>query len=148
MSFFTKLKERLTRSSSRIEQGIDALVEEAPATEAEHQPAAQTSPPPPPALPLAATPVLPVDVPPEPPASIPPERPGLVGRLFGREARVEEPRRVVDDAMLESLEELLIQADMGVETALRVTASRHGQYRRRTYGPPHVGQRDPHGTGR
>ncbi|KFI31604.1 cell division protein FtsY [Haematobacter missouriensis] len=123
MSFFTKLKERLTRSSSRIEQGIDALVEEAPATEAEHQPAAQTSPPPPPALPLAATPVLPVDVPPEPPASIPPERPGLVGRLFGREARVEEPRRVVDDAMLESLEELLIQADMGVETALRVTAN-------------------------
>lgn len=125
MSFFTKLKERLTRSSSRIEQGIDALVEEAPApaTEAENQPAAQTSPPLPPALPLAATPVLPVDVAPEPPASIPPERPGLVGRLFGREARVEEPRRVVDDAMLESLEELLIQADMGVETALRVTAN-------------------------
>jgi fused signal recognition particle receptor len=49
-------------------------------------------------------------------------RPGLLGRLFGRPA-VEEPRRVLDDAMLESLEELLIQADMGVDTAVRVTAN-------------------------
>ncbi len=49
-------------------------------------------------------------------------RPGLLGRLFGRPA-AEEPRRVLDDAMLESLEELLIQADMGVDTAVRVTAN-------------------------
>ncbi|MBI1171267.1 signal recognition particle-docking protein FtsY [bacterium] len=47
------------------------------------------------------------------------EKPGLIGRLLGRE----EGRRVVDDAMLESLEELLIQSDMGVDTALRVTAN-------------------------
>ena len=46
----------------------------------------------------------------------------LLGRLLGRES-AEEPRRVLDDAMLESLEEVLIQADMGVETALRVTAN-------------------------
>jgi fused signal recognition particle receptor len=47
-----------------------------------------------------------------------------MGRLFGaRPARPEEPRRVLDDAMLESLEELLIQADMGVDTAVRVTAN-------------------------
>ena len=116
MSFFSKLKERLTRSSSRIEQGIDALVEEAPAAEATNHAAVD----PPPALPLSATPVLPVDV---PPASTPSARPGLVGRLFGRDLQAEEPRRIVDDAMLESLEELLIQADMGVETALRVTAN-------------------------
>ena len=43
----------------------------------------------------------------------------LIGRLLGRD----ETRRVVDDAMLESLEEVLIAADMGVETALRVTAN-------------------------
>ena len=49
-------------------------------------------------------------------------KPGLLGRLFGR-ALVEEPRRILDDAMLESLEELLIQADMGVDTAVRVTAN-------------------------
>ncbi len=41
------------------------------------------------------------------------------GRLLGRD----ETRRVVDDAMLESLEDVLIQADMGVDTALRVTAN-------------------------
>jgi fused signal recognition particle receptor len=51
-----------------------------------------------------------------------PAKPGLLGRLFGRTA-VEEPRRVLDDAMLESLEELLIQADLGVDTAVRVTAN-------------------------
>ena len=32
-------------------------------------------------------------------------------------------RRVLDDDMLESLEELLISADMGVDTALRVTGN-------------------------
>ena len=46
-------------------------------------------------------------------------KPSLIGRLLGRD----ETRRVVDDAMLESLEEVLIAADMGVETALRVTAN-------------------------
>jgi fused signal recognition particle receptor len=54
------------------------------------------------------------------PTPEPAARPGLVGRLFGA---TEEPRRVLDDAMLESLEELLIQADLGVDTALRVTAN-------------------------
>ncbi|TKA97927.1 signal recognition particle-docking protein FtsY, partial [Cereibacter changlensis] len=58
-----------------------------------------------------------------------PQRPGLFGRLFGQ---AEEPRRVLDDAMLESLEEMLIEADMGVETALRVTANiAEGRYGRR-----------------
>ena len=47
-------------------------------------------------------------------------KPGLLGRILGRG---DEPRRVLDDAMLESLEDVLIQADMGVETAVRVTAN-------------------------
>ena len=58
------------------------------------------------------------------PATAMPEpeaKPGLIGRLMGR--GVEEPRRVMDDAMLESLEEVLIAADMGVETALKVSAN-------------------------
>ncbi len=50
-----------------------------------------------------------------------PARPGLIGRLFGRGE--DEPKRLFDDAMLESLEELLIQSDMGVDTALRVAAN-------------------------
>ena len=53
-----------------------------------------------------------------PGAPVPAAKPSLIGRLLGQ-----DNRRVVDDAMLESLEELLIQADMGVDTALRVTAN-------------------------
>ena len=49
-----------------------------------------------------------------------PEKPGLIGRLFGTG---DDPRRVLDDAMLESLEDLLIRSDMGADTAVRVTAN-------------------------
>ena len=39
---------------------------------------------------------------------------------------------MLDDAMLESLEELLIQSDMGVETSLKVAASiAEGRFGRR-----------------
>ena len=55
-----------------------------------------------------------------PEASEAADKPGLVGRLFGAG---DEPRRVMDDAMLESLEETLIEADMGVDTAMRVAAN-------------------------
>ncbi|MDP3339503.1 signal recognition particle-docking protein FtsY [Frigidibacter sp.] len=89
MSFFNKLRDRLTRSSSKLGEGLDAIVEEAAEAPA-----------------------------PEPAPT------GLLGRLFKPEAApAEAPRRVLDDAMLESLEELLIASDMGVETALRVTAN-------------------------
>jgi fused signal recognition particle receptor len=84
MSFFKKLKDRLFNSSSKLDAGLEAIVDEAPAS-------------------------------PETPT------PGLLGRLFQRED--DAPRRVLDDAMLEELEELLISADMGVDTALRVTAN-------------------------
>jgi fused signal recognition particle receptor len=36
---------------------------------------------------------------------------------------VEVPRRTLDDAMLEEIEDLLVASDMGVDTALRVTAN-------------------------
>ena len=55
-----------------------------------------------------------------PEASEAADKPGLVGRLFGAG---DEPKRVMDDAMLESLEETLIEADMGVDTAMRVAAN-------------------------
>ena len=54
-------------------------------------------------------------------------KPSLLGRLMGRD----ETRRLVDDEMLESLEDLLIQADLGVDTALRVTANIAGAWRGR-----------------
>jgi fused signal recognition particle receptor len=57
---------------------------------------------------------------PEPQPEPEPAKPGLIGRLLGQ---TETPRRVLDDAMLESLEDVLIRADMGVQTATRVTAN-------------------------
>ena len=141
MSFFKKLRDRMFRSSDKIGEGLEALVaEDAAAPEgaetgaSEAARAAEVAPVQPPAAPPAAPPTAPVSPPPAmPPAQareaerkVEPEaaKPGLLGRLFGGGgAAVEEPRRLVDDAMLESLEEVLIQADMGVETSMRVTAN-------------------------
>ena len=50
-------------------------------------------------------------------------KPGLFGRILGRGEAKTVVRRALDDEMLEQLEELLITADMGVDTALRVTAN-------------------------
>uniref|UniRef100_UPI002FD9076D signal recognition particle-docking protein FtsY n=1 Tax=Yoonia sp. TaxID=2212373 RepID=UPI002FD9076D len=52
-----------------------------------------------------------------------PQKKGLLGRLFGGGETRAVVRRTLDDEMLEQLEELLITADMGVDTALRVTAN-------------------------
>ena len=119
MSFFSKLRERLTKSSSKIGAGLDSIVSEGAA---EAPAAAPVAPPP-------AAPVPQAPVPPPAPAEAAPQpaaesRPGLMGRLFGRtESAPPEPRRELDDAMLEELEDMLISADMGTDTALRVTAN-------------------------
>lgn len=106
MSFFRKLRERMFKSSSRIEEGIAAAVAEAPAAPpAAEAPAAEAAAAPP-AREGGGT-----------------GRQGLLGRLLGAGAGGEAPRRVLDDAMLERLEEVLIQADMGVDTALRIVAN-------------------------
>ncbi len=90
MSFFKKLKDRMFKSSARLEQGIDAAVAEA-APDAGGAGAVS--------------------------------RPGLIGRLLGEGSEADAPRRLLDDAMLEQLEEVLIAADMGVDTAGRVVAN-------------------------
>jgi fused signal recognition particle receptor len=142
MSFFKKLKDRLFRSSDKIGEGLEALVAEGGAAEAEPSltpPPVEAEAPPPAARPEPAAEAsapeptrAPVErAPPVEPAAAAPEpaRPGLLGRILGRG---EESRRVLDDAMLESLEELLIQADMGVDTAVRVTANiAEGRFGRR-----------------
>ncbi len=197
MAFFKKLKDRLFKSSSRIEDGLDAIVsdggtEDAPDIPAHHpertpDPAPDTVPAPQPVEvpapkpdivpepeptpdpapvevpdPAPDTPPLP-DTPPQPgpepaptpprevpeppqeaparpaepmpaptPTEIPletlsqadaPAKSGLLGRLLGRGEGKVVTRRALDDDMLEQLEELLITADMGVDTALRVTAN-------------------------
>jgi fused signal recognition particle receptor len=189
MAFFRKLKDRLFKSSSKIEEGLDAIVDEGGVAEDEPaapEPAPDPAPDPGPATPDPApapepapdpeptplpdpdpapapqedpvrvpeptAPETPQEVPQAPqsapaptpselPDSPPPEmpqpldvagaaetadagaRPGLLGRLLGRGDKKTVVRRELDDDMLEQLEELLISADMGVETALRVTAN-------------------------
>jgi fused signal recognition particle receptor len=185
MAFFSKLKERLFKSSSKIEEGLDAIVAAGGVREAadppdvppapvpdpvrEPEPVPEPAPEPPPApprrdpeVPPAPAPDLPPptepptipDLPPEgpepPPSEVPQwdepawdpgpsevppamaarettpapaARTGFLGRLFGRGEQKTVVRRELDDAMLEQLEELLIAADMGVDTAMRVTAN-------------------------
>ncbi|MEM1345783.1 MAG: signal recognition particle-docking protein FtsY [Pseudomonadota bacterium] len=115
MSFFKKLRERLTRSSSRLDEGLDAIVEEAPAPE-EVAPADSVAAEPAAAQAAPATEPRQDTAPPESAET----RPSFFGRLLGRQS--DAPRRVLDDEMLESLEELLITADMGVDTALKLSA--------------------------
>jgi len=111
MSFFSKLRDRLTRSSSKIDEGLNDIVAEGGTTAEEEV-----------TRPAPAAPAAPVPQPEAPATPDPALRPGMLGRLFGRGGS-DEPRRELDDAMLEDLEEMLIQADMGVETSLRVTAN-------------------------
>jgi fused signal recognition particle receptor len=207
MSFFKKLKDRLFKSSSKLDEGLEAIVADGRDVEAQVTAEPGPRPPPEPApveipgpepdapgperpgiapepdpwsepapdgipgdapvelpemiavvaevvatepVPVAEV-VVPVQMPrpaPEPPPVISPPvaraplvqagpkpvalpepepepvaKPGLLGRLFGRTEAAPVARRALDDAMLESLEDLLIQADMGVDTALRVTAN-------------------------
>jgi fused signal recognition particle receptor len=136
MSFFSRLRDRLTKSSTKLDAGVEALVGGgAPPPDAVTAPAAIAAPAP------AAPPTPPREVAPD--AAAPPEgaRPGFLGRLLGRgetagppgaAAPPEERRRVFDDAMLEGLEELLIEADLGVETAMKVSAAiAEGRFGRR-----------------
>jgi fused signal recognition particle receptor len=186
MSFFNKLKNRLFKSSQRIEEGLDAIVEDGGSVEAGESPAvapvdvadtgpdtahdsapdagpdtsedtgedtgAPAAPPPveapavswaipapksvpepaptaradptPVTTPISAPTADPVPDPaPDPAPASAPRKPGLLGRVLGRGGAQPAMRRALDDAMLESLEELLISTDMGVDTALRVTAN-------------------------
>ncbi|MEL6767677.1 MAG: signal recognition particle-docking protein FtsY [Pseudomonadota bacterium] len=148
MAFFKKLKERLFKSSAKLDEGLEELVSEGAEQAPAEEPPAHPEPAPPSALETAPEPTPVPDPapqrapeltpeptfepgPPEPsPAPLPvpapegapaPERkPGFLARTFG--AKPALPTRVLDDAMLESLEEVLIQSDMGVETSIALSA--------------------------
>jgi fused signal recognition particle receptor len=157
MAFFSKLKNKLFKSSSRLEQGLDAIVEdggeetttpdpiipepepqpepvpEVPQPTPEPVPAPQPTPAPVPTPQPVETPnPSPVDPQPAPPPPEATSTKGVLGRLFGRSEPKTVVRRALDDDMLEQLEELLIASDMGVDTALRVTANMaEGRYGRK-----------------
>ncbi|WP_171231873.1 signal recognition particle-docking protein FtsY [Ruegeria sp. HKCCA4812] len=133
MAFFSKLKDKLFKSSSRLEEGLEAIVEDGGEETAAPDPVIPQPQPDPQPIPEVPEPA-PAPQPAEPPAPIPadptpvapppeiPESKGILNRLFNRGA-VTEMRRTLDDDMLEQLEELLIASDMGVDTALRVTSN-------------------------
>lgn len=109
MSFFNKLKERMFRSSSKLDEGLDALVA-----------ADATAPEGPSEDVKVSKPQASAEVPEAAAGAADRVKRGLLSRLTGRS---DAPRRVMDDAMIEELEDLLVQADLGVETALKVTAN-------------------------
>ena len=137
MSFFTKLKNRLFRSSSKISEGLDAIVadggeEESPLND-ENQillsenndsflssETLNTEPEPEPEPEPEAEPEPELEPEPEPE---PEKKVGFFNRLLGRKSNKGIIRRALNDEMVESLEELLITSDMGVETSLRVTSN-------------------------
>jgi len=152
MSFFKKLKDRMFKSSSKLDEGLDAIIEDGAVADAavdeaavddtamdrgasvpeaiptpqpedppaQQAPAPTAAPEPAPVPDPAPAPASAAEAPAPAPTPAPAAKPGLLGRLMGRSSA---PRRALDDDMLEELEELLITADMGVETALRVTAN-------------------------
>ncbi len=161
MSFFKKLKDRMFKSSSKIDEGLDAIVSDggeeeevvaedvapaaAPPQISEPEPEPEPEPAPVMAAPehviseLEEPDFTDEDEPDQEPKpvqfdvdlaaplsqepAVEDKKSGLLGRLFGGTEAKTVLRRTLDDDMLEQLEELLITTDMGVDTALRVTAN-------------------------
>ena len=180
MAFFKKLKDRLFKSSSKLDAGLEAIVDEAPDPVADAQASLPAIDPPagdsvdvdpsvadlpPVPAPVVSAPFV-TPIPPSVSSTARPEgsepigaqsvpkglsastaqaapvpvlasdenveassgaakglKKGFLGRIFGRGDKAAQPKRRLDDDMLEQLEELLISADMGVDTAMRVTAN-------------------------
>ncbi len=128
MSFFKKLKNRLSRSSSKLEQGLDEIIEDGGRQEPVDAPAPIQAKE---AISEAEPKAIKVPEVEEAISSQPdpePKKSGLIGRFIGRKQAKPElaktvTKRALDDDMLERIEELLITTDMGVDTALRVTAN-------------------------
>ena len=149
MSFFKKLKDKLFKSSAKLDAGLEAIVDEKSEPEAqvvlnttetksgnfnknidvadqENISKSDRATPPfneivevknfiPSSLeaPVSEEPNKPLDVDTKSLNPLP-EKTGIFART---------PRRLLDDDMLEQLEELLISSDMGVDTAVRITAN-------------------------
>jgi len=132
MAFFKKLKERLFKSSSKIDEGLDAIVEDG--GEAEEVELDQTPTPPKPTADFNLNDQADIEIVQSEPhldqnvstkaESLQPEKQKetFVEKILGRR-KEKVIKRKFDDDMLEQLEELLISSDMGVDTAMRVAAN-------------------------
>ena len=132
MAFFKKLKERLFKSSSKIDEGLDAIVEdggEAEEVELDQTPISQKV-----AADSNQNDQADIEIVQSEPSSdqnlstevesVEPEKQKetFVEKILGRR-KEKVIKRKFDDDMLEQLEELLISSDMGVDTAMRVAAN-------------------------
>ena len=149
MSFFKKLKDKLFKSSAKLDAGLEAIVDEKSEPEghvvlniketksghlnknidvADQENISKSDRATPPfneivevknfilsslEAPVSEEPNKPLDVDTKSLNPLP-EKTGIFART---------PRRLLDDDMLEQLEELLISSDMGVDTAVRITAN-------------------------
>ena len=132
MAFFKKLKDRLFKSSSKIDEGLDAIVEDG--GEEEEVELEQDLIPQKEADDFIASDQSNIEVAQKEPAveknvsskveNLEPEKQKetFVQKFLGRK-KEKVTKRKFDDEMLEQLEELLIASDMGVETAMRVAAN-------------------------
>ena len=132
MAFFKKLKERLFKSSSKIDEGLDAIVEDG--GEEEEVELEQDLIPQKESDDFIASDQSNIEVTQKEPAvekdvsskveNLEPEKQKetFVQKFLGRK-KEKVTKRKFDDEMLEQLEELLIASDMGVETAMRVAAN-------------------------
>ena len=132
MAFFKKLKERLFKSSSKIDEGLDAIVEDG--GEEEEVELEQDLTPQKEADDFIPSDQSNIEVAQKEPAvekdvsskveNLEPEKQKetFVQKFLGRK-KEKVTKRKFDDEMLEQLEELLIASDMGVETAMRVAAN-------------------------
>lgn len=132
MAFFKKLKERLFKSSSKIDEGLDAIVEGG--EDEEEVELEQDLTPQKEADDFITSDQSNIEVAQKEPAveknvsskieNLEPEKQKetFVQKFLGRK-KEKVTKRKFDDEMLEQLEELLIASDMGVETAMRVAAN-------------------------
>jgi fused signal recognition particle receptor len=133
MSFFKKMRERLFKSSSKLDEGLAAIVDEGREVEEKVAPTPLEVAGPEPGIETGAAPGVELVRSPEraeTPTPIPSPQGGGEARRTGLFARAAGAlsgtrtikKRVLDDAMLEELEELLIAVDLGVDTAMKVSA--------------------------
>ena len=118
MSFLSKLKERLFKSSSKIEEGLEIILEDSPRalivedqSDSEYKENTSHS---------SESPLLEHKV--QDSASTDLNSKRFFSKLLKTNSSSKK-RRIVDDKLLESLEDLLISADLGVSTAMKISAS-------------------------
>ena len=104
MTFFKKLKERLLKSSSKLDEGLETIINESDNNKSVSDSFELSQ----------ETKVM---------KNTPSKNSGFLGQLIKRRDSKITNQRALDDAMLEQLEELLITTDMGFDTTSRIVSN-------------------------